>query len=79
MDKEDRVVRVMRVEYDPEIRSMDDSVEKFLAPMLAAPAKIAVGAAKLGANAIKAGAAKRKTCQKGKFQGMTARTIPMGA
>jgi hypothetical protein len=48
----------MRVEYDPEIRSMDDSVEKFLAPMLAAPAKIAVGAAKLGANAIKAGAAK---------------------
>src|SRR6266850_5085501 len=28
--------------------------------------------------AIKAGAAKRKTCQKGKFQGITARTTPRG-
>ena len=28
--------------------------------------------------AISAGAAKRKTCQKGKFQGMTARMTPSG-
>ena len=28
--------------------------------------------------AISAGAAKRKTCQKGKFQGMTARIGPIG-
>ena len=29
--------------------------------------------------AMSAGAAKRKTCQKGKFQGMTARTGPSGS
>ena len=29
--------------------------------------------------AISAGAAKRKTCQKGKFQGMTASTAPSGS
>ena len=29
--------------------------------------------------AMSAGAAKRKTCQKGKFQGMIARTTPSGA
>gem|GEM_PF-6022221 len=29
--------------------------------------------------AMRAGAAKRKTCQRGKFQGMTARTTPMGS
>ena len=28
--------------------------------------------------AINAGAKKRKTCQKGKFQGITAKTVPMG-
>jgi hypothetical protein len=28
--------------------------------------------------AIKVGAAKRKTCQKGKFQGITASTTPSG-
>jgi len=60
---------MMRIEHDPEIRSIDDSLEKFLAPMLAgagkvagavaaAPLKLAVGAAKMGAKAITAGAAK---------------------
>ena len=42
----------MRVEYDPQIRSMDDSLEKFLAPMVAGAGKAVAGAGRLAGKAV---------------------------
>ena len=52
----------MRIEYNPNIRTIDDSVEKFLAPAAMAAGKVlaapVVGAAKVASNAIGAVAGK---------------------
>ena len=41
----------MRVEYDPDIRTMDDSIEKILGAVAAGAGRVGLGAAKLGAKA----------------------------